>query len=240
VGDWVSLDQKNFCDVCEFFSSKYSEYKNILTERQNKYNEAFTIIDKVKALMERANQDIEEANPKKAELDKFNDEQKKILGEKQKIKNAGRTKKVNLDKVVAGLNTQLNDEKNQLDAVLLPFEEAIIKVTNYLNRATQNDMTEVKNTWDSFNLGKFIITKICESFKEPCESWDVIKKTLDVKLIKNLVAANPTKNKDKKKLMNLTKEITTNADFIAGGENKYNKPYKLCSVLCDFFNVLKN
>ena len=38
--------------------------------------------------MERANKDIEEANPKKAELDKFNDDQKKILGEKQKIKNS--------------------------------------------------------------------------------------------------------------------------------------------------------
>jgi Fic family protein len=115
VGDWVSLNQKNFCDVCEFFSMKYSEYKNILVERQNKYNEAFTIIDKVKALMERANQDIEEANPKKAELDKFNEEQKKILAEKQKIKNAGRTKKANLDKVVAGLNTQLKEQQSQLE-----------------------------------------------------------------------------------------------------------------------------
>ena len=240
VGYCVSLNQKNFCDVCEFFSSKYSEYKNILKERQNKYNEAFNILDKVKALMQRANHDIEEANPNKAELDKFNEEQKKILAEKQKIKNAGRAKKVNLDKVVAGLTTQLNDEKNQLEAILLPFEEAIIKVTNYLNRVTQNDITEVKNTWDSFNLGKFIITKICEFLKEPCESWDVIKKNLDVKLIKNLIAANPSKNKDKKKLMNLTKEITTNADFIAGGENKYNKPFKLCSILCDFFNTCKN
>ena len=240
LGDWVTLNQKNFCDVCEFFSMKYSEYKNILIERQNKYNEAFTIIDKVKALMERANQDIEEANPSKAELDKFNEEQKKILAEKQKIKNAGRTKKVNLDKVVAGLNTQLNDEKNQLEAILLPYEEAIIKTTNYLNRVNNNDMTEVKNTWDSFNLGKFIITKICECLKEPCESWDVIKKNLDVKLIKNLIAANPSKNKDKKKLMNITKEITSNADFIAGGENKYNKPFKLCTILCEFFNMCKN
>ena len=240
LGDWITLNQKNFCDVCEFFSMKYSEYKNILIERQNKYNEAFTIIDKVKALMERANQDIEEANPSKAELDKFNEEQKKILAEKQKIKNAGRTKKVNLDKVVAGLNTQLNDEKNQLEAILLPYEEAIIKTTNYLNRVNNNDMTEVKNTWDSFNLGKFIITKICECLKEPCESWDVIKKNLDVKLIKNLIAANPSKNKDKKKLMNITKEITSNADFIAGGENKYNKPFKLCTILCEFFNMCKN
>ena len=190
--------------------------------------------------MNRANKDIEEANPKKAELDKFNDDQKKILGEKQKIKNIGRAKKVNLDKVVAGLNNQLKDEQNQLETVLMPFEEAINKVTNNLSRINQNDMTEIKNTWDSFSLGKFILTKICEALGEPCDSWDIIKKNLDVKLIKNLIAANPSKNKDKNKLLSATKEITSNQEFIAGGENKYNKPYKLCSILCDFFNACKN
>ena len=33
----------------------------------------------------------------------------------------------------------------------------------------------------------FIFTKICEALGEPCDSWDVIKKNLDVKLIKNLI-----------------------------------------------------
>ena len=36
--------------------------------------------------MERANKDIEEANPKKAELDKFNDDQKKNIGRKTENK----------------------------------------------------------------------------------------------------------------------------------------------------------
>ena len=240
IGINIILNQKNFCDVFEFFVSKFSEYKNILIERQNKYNEAFTIIDKVKALMERANKDIEEANPKKAELDKFNDDQKKILGEKQKIKNAGRTKKQNLDKVVESLTTQLKDEQATLESILLPFEEAINKIINPLNRVNQNDMTEIKNTWDSFNLGKYIFTKICETLGEPCDSWDIIKKNLDVKIIKNLISSSPSKSKDKKKLMNLTKEITNNNDFISGGENKYNKPFKLCTILCEFFNACKN
>ena len=109
------------------------------------------------------------------------------MAEKQKQKNAGRTKKQNLDKVVAELNNNLKDEQNQLEAVLSPFEEAINKVANQLNRVGANDITEIKNTWDSFNLGKLIFTKICEALGEPCDSWDVIKKNLDVKLIKNLI-----------------------------------------------------
>ena len=236
----IKFRQKNFCDVVEFFSAKYSEYKNILTERQKKYNEAFTIIDKVKALMEKANKDIEEANPKKAELDRFNEEQKKILGEKQKIKNNGRTKKQNLDKVISNLTIQLKDEQSTLEGYLLPYEENLNKITNHLSRATQNDMTEIKNTWDSFTLGKFIFTKISEVLGEPSDSWEIIKKNLDIKLIKNLIAISPSKNKDKKKLMNITKEIVNNSDFIAGGENKYIKPFKLCSILCEFFNGCKN
>ena len=33
------LSQKQFCNVCEFYVSKYSDYKNILLENQKKYNE---------------------------------------------------------------------------------------------------------------------------------------------------------------------------------------------------------
>ena len=235
----LTLNQKNFSDVCEFYSSKYHEYKNILTERQKQYNESFEMVDKVKALIERANQDIEDANPKKAQFDKFIEEQRKNLAEKQKEKNSWRTKKQNEDKIIAGLTTQFKDKQNQLEAILLPFEEAINKVCNQLNKANQNDMTEIKNTWDSFSIGKFIFTKIYEVLGEPNDSWDVIKKNLDIKLIKNLIAINPSKGKDKHKLHNITREITNSSEFNAG-DNKYNKPFKFCSTLCDFFNMCKN
>ena len=235
----LTLNQKNFSEICEFYSSKYNEYKNILIEKQKQYNESFEIVDKVKVLIEKANKDIEDTNPKKAEFDKFIDEQRRNLSEKQKEKNAWRTKKQNEDKIIAGLTTQLRDNQNQLEAVLVPFEEAINKVCNQLNKANQNDMTEIKNTWDSFNIGKLIFTKICEVLGEPNDSWDIIKKNLDIKLIKNLIAINPGKSKDKHKLQNITREITNSAEFNAG-DNKYNKPFKFCSTLCDFFNMCKN
>ena len=39
--------------------------------------------------------------------------------------------------------------------------------------------------------------------------------------------------------MPVVKEITSHPDFTAG-DNKYQKPYKLCGTLCDYFNVCKN
>ena len=236
----LTLSQKNFSDVCEFYSSKYSNYKNMLIEKQKKYNESFETVEKVKLLIEKTNKDIEESNPKRQELDKYIEDQKKILNEKQREKNAWRTKKQNEDKIIAGLNTQKKEKQNNLEAVLMPFEEAINKICNQLNKANQNDMMEIKNTWDSFNIGKFILTKIYEVLGEPCDSWDVIKKNLDIKIIKNLIAVSPGKTKDNKdKLLNVTREITNSQEFNAG-DNKYNKPFKLCSTLCDFFNTCKN
>ena len=233
------LNQKNFSDVCEFYTFKYSPYKNILLDKQKKYNESFETVEKIKVLIEKINKDIEESNPKRQELDKFINEQKKIIAEKQKEKNGWRSKKQNEDKIIAGLNTQLKDRQNTLEAILMPFEEGINKICNQLNKANQNDMTEIKNTWDSFNLGKFIFTKIFEVLGEQSDSWDVIKKNLDIKLIKNLIAISPGKTKNNKdKLLSITREITNSAEFNAG-DNKYNKPFKFCSTLCDFFNMCK-
>ena len=235
-----TLSQKNFSDVCEFYSAKYTDYKNILVEKQKKYNESFDIVEKMKVLIERANKDIEETNPQRQELDKFIEEQKKLLAEKQREKNGWRTKKKNEDKIIANLNSQLKEKQNTLEAILTPFEDAVSKICNQLNKANQNDMTEIKNTWDSFNIGKFILTKIFEVLGEPCDSWDTIKKSLDIKIIKNLIAVSPGRAKtNKDKLLNITREITNSQEFNAG-DNKYNKPFKFCSTLCDFFNMCKN
>jgi len=155
-------------------------------------------------------------------------------------KNGWRTKKKNEDKIIANLNSQLKEKQNTLEAILTPFEDAVSKICNQLNKANQNDMTEIKNTWDSFNIGKFILTKIFEVLGEPCDSWDTIKKSLDIKIIKNLIAVSPGRAKtNKDKLLNITREITNSQEFNAG-DNKYNKPFKFCSTLCDFFNMCKN
>ena len=153
------------------------------------------MVYKVKALIEKGNKDVEETIPKKSECDKIIEEQRKNLAEKQREKNSWRTKKQNEDKIIDGLTRQLKDKENQLEAILLPFEGAINKVCNQMNKANQNDITEIKNTWDSFNIGQLILTKICEVLGEPNDSWDIIKKNLDITLIRNLIAINPGKAK---------------------------------------------
>jgi len=85
-------------------------------------------------------------------------------------------------------------------------------------------------------LGKYLLQKIYEIFGETNE-WNTIKKSLDVKLFKNFINLNSIKSKDK--LLPIVKEVTSHPDFTSG-DNKYQKPYKVCGTVCDYFNVCKN
>ena len=94
------------------------------------------------------------------------------------------------EKVIEGLNKKKKDLQNNLDNILQPFKDAINKTSYTLNKITQPDVTEIKNTWDSLVFGKYLLQKIYEVFGENNE-WDVIKKSIDVKLFKNFINLNP-------------------------------------------------
>ena len=147
----LTLSQKNFSDVCEFYSSKYSEYKNVLIEKQKKYNESFEIVEKVKELIEKTNKDIEESSPKRQELDKYIEDQKKILNEKQREKNAWRTKKQNEDKIIAGLNNQ-KKEKLAGNVAVVKAENGRLVFTDILGISTA-----VEGTIESIDLMENLI-----------------------------------------------------------------------------------
>jgi len=230
------LSQKQFSNVSEFYLSKYTEYKNILLDKQKKYNEGLEIIDKVKAVIAKTEKEIEDSSPLRQELDKNIEETRKLINDKTKERKAWVGKKQQEEKVIEGLNKKKKDLQNNLDNILQPFKDAINKTSYTLNKITQPDVTEIKNTWDSLNFGKYLLQKIYEVLGENNE-WDTIKKSLDVKLFKNFINLNPIKSKEK--LLPIVKEVTSHPDFTAG-DNKYQKPYKICGTLCDYFNVCKN
>ena len=230
------LSQKQFTNVSEFYLSKYTEYKNILLEKQKKYNEGLEVIDKVKTVIQKTEKEIEKSNPLRQELDKNIEETRKLINDKTRERKNWVTKKQQEEKVIEGLNKNKKDLQNNLDNILQPFKDAINKASYILNKITQPDVTEIKNTWDSLNFGKYLLQKIYEIFGENNE-WDTIKKALDIKVFKNFINLNPIKSKDK--LLPIVKEVTSHPDFSAG-DNKYQKPYKVCGTLCDYFNVCKN
>ena len=87
------LGQKQFANLCEFCLGKYSEYKNILTEKYKKLSEGIEIIDKVKSAVEVKNKEIEDSSPLRQELDKIIEETRKSIGDKAREKKEWVTKK---------------------------------------------------------------------------------------------------------------------------------------------------
>ena len=230
------LCQKQFSTVCEFYMSKYTEYKNILLEKQKKYNEGLEIIDKVKTVIDSTNKEIEESSPLRQELDKNIEETRKLINDKTREKKSWVAKKQQEDKVIEGLNKKKKELQNNLDSILQPFKDAINKASYILNKIGQPDVMEIKNTWDSLNFGKYLLQKVYEILGDNNNEWDTIKKSLDLKVFKNFIGLSPLKNKEK--LLPVVKEVTSNPDFSAG--DKYQKPYKVCGTLCDYFNVCNN
>ena len=230
------LCQKQFSNVCEFYMSKYYEYKNILLENQKKFNEGLEIIDKVKTVIDSTNKEIDDSSPLRQELDKNIEETRKLINDKTREKKNWVTKKQQEDKVIEGLNKKKKELQNNLDSILQPFKDAINKASYILNKIGQPDVMEIKNTWDSLNFGKYLLQKVYEVLGDNNNEWDSIKKSLDLKVFKNFIGLSPLKNKDK--LLPVVKEVTSNSDFSSG--DKYQKPYKVCGTLCDYFNVCNN
>ena len=212
------------------------EYKNILIEKHKKLSEGIEIIDKVKSVIEIKNKEIEDSNPLRQGLDKIIEETRKSIGDKAREKKEWVTKKQQEEKIIENLKKKMVEQQTNLDSILQPYKDAINKITYMLNKINQSDVTEIKNTWDSCNFGKYLLQKMYEVFGENNE-WETIKKVLDLKFFKTFIGLNPVKSKDK--LSSIVKEITSNPEF-SSGDNKYQKPYKLCGTLCDYFAACNN
>ena len=237
TGIELYLDQKNFCYTCEFYSKKYKEYKTILEERQKKYNDNISVIDKTNASIEKINTEINDSAPKRKKLEKSCEQKKEELNKKLKDKNVCRTKKQQEDKIVSNLVLKLKEKQYHLDIIFSPHKDSINKAINIMSKLGIGDITEVKNTWDTLNFGKFLLSKIYELFGEEKTDWDSIKKTLEIKIIKNLI--NITPEKASEKFISIAKEITSHNDFSLS-DNKYQKPFKVCKILCEYFSAFNN
>ena len=231
------LDVKNYNNVCEFYTSKYKEYKLILEEKQKKYNDGIKMADKIKEFLDKINKNLEDSIPKQEKYKRRLESKKEKKNSKIKEKNICRGNKQLEDKKTKELNDKKIQLELDLDEKLAPSREAIIKLNPSINKISQNDITEIRNTWESFNFGKFLISKLYHLFDKSYSDWDTTKRSLELETFRSLANINPKKIKDnlKTKLYDISKEVINNPEFMLN-ENKYQKPFKISGILCDFFS----
>ena len=236
LGIKINISQKNYCSMCEFYSQKYENYKEVLVQKQKKYNDSIELLSKSQELINDLTKQIDEKNPEKLEIEKTMDEKKKLINTKQRDKANWRAKRQDEEKIINSLEIQRKEKQGNFNEIIQPFKDQLQKQLNQVNKISPGDLTEIKNTWDGLSFGKFILGKLYELNGDNNTEWDYVKKSLDIKVIKNLVNLDPVKKPEI--LLPVTREITNHSDFTPG--DKYQKPFRTCGILCDYFLTLKN
>ena len=86
----------------------------------------------------------------------------------------------------------------QLEEALSKSKESIRKAGNNLNKLSDKDLLDCKNTWENYPFGKLLLSKVFELLNDPnCDDFEYIKKNISAKHFKKLVNIDFTQPQDK-------------------------------------------
>ena len=92
-------------------------------------NEITILLDKVKAVIEKTNKEIEDSNPLRQELEKIIEDTRKSIGDKAREKKEWVTKKQQEEKIIENLKKKMAELQANLDAIFQTYKDAINKIS---------------------------------------------------------------------------------------------------------------
>ena len=231
----IPINQRNYMNVCEFFSKNYKKYKDILSKKKDNYNKIFTKIQKANELVEEKEKLIVDLIPTRENSDKTMEEIRKKINVKITEKNKIKEKRKDEDKLLKNAEKERESKINILGEIFSPFKETIKKIGTNITKFTDKDIVECKNTWEAFQFGKLLLQKIFLFLGEANgNDYDFIKKNISPKYLKRFINMNYLIRM--KEFTELITEIEENPDF--GGLDKYNKNYKLAGLICEYISAI--
>ena len=231
----IPINQRNYMSVCDFFSKNYKAYKDILLKKKDNYTKVFTKIQKANELVEEKEKLIVDLMPSRENNDKTIEEIRKKINVKNAEKNKIKDKRKDEDKLLKNAEKEKETKINALGEIFSPYKENIRKIGGNITKFTDKDIVECKNTWEAFQFGKFLLTKIFLFLGEANgNDYDFIKKNISPKYLKRFINLNyATKMNEFNELI---KEIEENPDN--GGLDKYNKNYRLAGLICEYISAI--
>ena len=231
----IPINQRNYLNMCEFFSKHYKKYKDILVKKKDNYEKIFKTIEKVTNVIEEKENLIKDLNPNKEKNDKLIEESRKIINIKIAEKNKVNGKRSEEDKIMRESKKQREEILNQLEELFKPFKDSMRKIAGSISRFTDKDIVDCKNTWENFQFGKYLLEKIFFLLGDGNgNDFDYIKRNLSTKQLKKFINIDFTQNQSQ--YHTLIKEIIEKAEF--GGLDKYNKNYRLAGLICEYFSII--
>ena len=237
----ISLNQRHYMSMCQFISDNYKKYKQILIKNRDNYQKININLKKLEELLKQKEILIENLKPQKEQIDKLIEECLRTISnkniEKKKIKS---NKNAEEKKYNEAMNLKL--QKNaKLDEIFLEIKDSIKKTISSLQKLTDKDILEIKNSWDNFPIGKYLLSKIFEvidifhnSNNNTSYDYEYIKKNISTKHFKKLSNINYINNNIQ--FIELIKNVANNQEYSLN--EKFSKPFKLANLLCDYFNKI--
>ena len=229
----LSINQRHYFNLCEYISKNYNKFKNILIKNKENYEKINNNIKRCSTTIIEKENEIENLNPQKENNEKLIEDSRKLISEKNLEKNKIKAKRNEEEKPMIAAKDLRTKKVAQLEEALKHIKDLIKKSANNLSKLSDKDLVDCKNTWENFNFGKFLLSKIFEILNDGnFEDWDYIKKNISTKHFKRLVNVDYTKVKPQYK--EIVKSIVGNSEFATN--DKFNKPYKLAGAICEYFN----
>ena len=237
----ISLNQRHYMSMCQFISDNYKKYKQILIKNRENYQKININIKKIEELLKQKEILIENLKPQKEQIDKLIEECLKTISNKNMEKKQIKSNK-NVEEKKCNEAMNLKTQKNaKLDEIFLEIKDSIKKTISSLQKLTDKDILEIKNSWDNFPIGKYLLSKIFDAIdifhnanNITNYDYEYIKKNISTKHFKKLSNINYTNNNPQ--FIELIKNVANNQEYSLN--EKFSKPFKLANLLCDYFNKI--
>ena len=232
----IPINQRNFLNMCEFFTKNYKKYKSILSKKKENYEKILNAMEQVGKVIEEKQKLIEEISPNKESSEKLIEESRKLITNKNNEKNKVKGKRSDEDKIIKDCIKQKEARNNQLEEIYKPAKDLMKKIGTNISKFTDKDLVECKNTWETFQFGKFLLQKIFIFLGDDNgEDYDYVKKNISPRQLKKFVSIDYTKNRPE--YHNFVKEIMDNPEF-SFIEKYNNKNFRLALLICDFISAI--
>ena len=229
----IQISGKNFTEMIDYYCKNFTMFKDYLNVQKKKYEFAVDVGNKITSVVGKINEELEKIEPQKLENDKVIEERKFELGKKHNQKTQIANAKQEEERPWQVATNQKEDLVQKFRENLMQSVDNINKASASLNRLEKGDLIDFKNVIDNHNLSKFLLSQIYVINGEPSE-WDHIKKSLDPKIIKSLLAYDYSNCPAT--LVKIVRETIQSPDFQPG--DQFQKPYKTCGLFCEWFSSM--
>lgn len=183
----IEINSKNFIDMVTYYENNFNNFKEHLCSQRAKFEFACELIPKLQEIITKLNEEIVGLEPQINENDKILNEKKSEQIKKLGVKNTISQAKSDDEKPLNLLTNNLERMQETIKENLSESDRKVSTCSAPVGKLEKGELAEYRNIIENHSLSKFLLAQIY-SINEENSEWEFIKKNLDPKHFKSLIA----------------------------------------------------